>query len=179
MMYNRTVKWYLCHGVSVYVLFSVHKSASPKTKLLISVGNRDNVNNNLSVNSLQGTIPLVPGTSFALHYCHKRVLRNSDGSALAWCKAGPSTNLGSAPWRFCPLNLQLWRYGDGPMLWMNDFKIKRSIQKKSGIRPPNLYCVKIISPGMGFFQSESSTGNAPKGTCSAPVFFFHRVAIPF
>jgi hypothetical protein len=32
----------------------VHESACPKTKLLKSVGNRDNVNDNLSVNSLQG-----------------------------------------------------------------------------------------------------------------------------
>ncbi len=65
------------------------------------------------------------------------------GSALACCKADPSSTLGSA------LSRQLWRNGDGHQrMFMNEgcmivwmyllYCIKKNKCKKSGIRPPNL-----------------------------------------
>ncbi len=43
-----------------------------------------------------------------------RVQRGSVGSALACCKAGPSSNLGSPPWEFYPLSEGAMKNGERP-----------------------------------------------------------------
>ncbi len=90
------------------------------------------------------------GTSFI--WTIWRVQRGSVGSALACCKAGPSSNLGSAPhgvftnWDDSCEYLEI---GLSECLsmneWMNEWFMHVSIAnkknkcKKSGLRPPNLY----------------------------------------